>query len=54
MCVQVFRGISFELCSNYALHRTVTANVSKFWIGITLKDNFYVAALLKSVFQGLF
>ena len=51
MCVHVFGGVSSGACSNYALRRTAIKNENKYGkdAAETLKSNFYVDAMLKSV-----
>ena len=51
MCVHVFGGVYSGACSNYALKRTGKGNEKKYGTetGLTLRENFYVDNLLKSV-----
>ena len=51
MCVHVFGGVSSGACSNCALRRTAIENENKFDkdAAETLKNNFYVDEILKSV-----
>ena len=48
MCVHIFGGVSSGACSNYALRRTAIENENKY-AAKTLKNNFYVDGMLKSV-----
>ena len=48
ICVHVFGGVSSGACSNYALRRTAIENENKY-AAKTLKNNFYVDGMLKSV-----
>ena len=51
MYVHIFGGVSSGVCSNYALKITAVENKEKFGkeTAQTLKNNFYVGDLLKSV-----
>ena len=51
MCAHAFGGVSSGACSNYALKRTAKENEKKYGTetACTLKENFYVDDLLKSV-----
>ena len=51
MCVHVFGGVSLGACTNYALRRTAIENKNKYGkdAAETLKNNFYVGDMLKSV-----
>ena len=54
MGAHIFGGVSFGVCSNYALKRTANENEKKYGTETahTLKENFYVDDLLNSVKSG--